>query len=181
MLFIFSLLLFACSQAIFTQEIPSETHCLARVVIIHNDHLLCAYDPKIAVDGQALFYHLPGCHIEFNQDAKTSLENQMRNKLNLPVDIFHCVGAFERSWDGEPKSITCHKHEITLVFKAALSQAYNELLPTVESKKPSHLQFCWIPLKDIATLDVRPHVLPQMIPTWMGNKDSFLAQEMHIS
>ena len=180
MLPIFSLLFLACFQTIFTQNVPPQTHCLARVVVIHNDHVLCAYDPNIAVDGQALFYHLPGCHIEFNQDAKTSLEHQMQNRLNIPLDILHCIGAFERSWDGQPKSITCHTHEITLVFKAVLSNSDNESLPIVESKKPSHVQFCWIPLKDIATLDVRPHVLPQMIPTWMKNENSFLGQEMHI-
>jgi len=179
MLYILSFVILFCAQTMFTQEIPAETHCLARVIIIQNDHLLCAYDPKITVEGQPLFYHLPGCHIEYNQDAKTSLIQQLKQRLDLPVEVLHCVGAFERSWDGQPKSITCHKHEITLVFTAKLTDSYDGL-PPVESKKPSHIKFCWIALKDIATLDVRPHILPQMIPVWLENTDSFLASQMHI-
>lgn len=167
------------NQELFSNEIPAKTHVLARAVIIHNNHILCAYDPKIAQEGKALFYHLPGCHLAYNEYAQTALVNQLKQRLNVSVTVEHCIGVFERSWDGEPKSITCHKHEVTLVFKAKLTNQTNEL-PELISNKPESVAFCWVALTDIGTLDVRPHVLPEMLPIWIKNSDSILASQMHI-
>lgn len=158
-------------------EIPANTHVLVRAVIVHNDHVLCAYDPNL--NGQPLFYHLPGGHLQYNVDAKECLQMHLQKHFDLEVEVAHCTGAFERSWDTAPYSITCHKHEVTLVFVAHLKHDVDIQNPIV-SKKPNAFCFTWIPLSQIDSLDIRPHVMADMLSNWHSNANTFFAGEMHI-
>ena len=63
----------------------NNIHVLARAVIVDQNHILLAYDPRphpqhyYEFDRQ--FYHLPGGHIEFKESAKNALVREIKEVI----------------------------------------------------------------------------------------------------
>lgn len=137
-----------------------KIHLLSRAVIIHDDHLLLAYDPrkepKHYYDLDVAFYYLPGGHIEFNESAEAAVLREIYEETGLDAYIERFLGILEHSWSFPGDEVCCHTHEINLIFKVNFKEA-NGL--TTIFQKEDHVAFQWIPLKEIHDIDFRPESL----------------------
>jgi 8-oxo-dGTP pyrophosphatase MutT (NUDIX family) len=149
-------------------DIPKDIHVLTRAIIIHNDHILCAYDPRLkTASGDPVFYYLPGGHIEYQESATDSLIRELSEETGEQITVKGFIGAFERSWLNTPQSVKCHKHEISLVFKAVLDNKKDDALPSITSKENHKVAFVWLELKNIQNYDIRPSLLKDNIHNWL--------------
>lgn len=145
-------------------------HLLSRAVIIHDDHLLLAYDPrkepKHYYEFNVAFYYLPGGHIEFNESAEAAVLREIYEETGFDSHIERFLGILEHSWSFPGDEVCCHTHEINFIFKVKLKEV-NGL--TTIFQKEDHVAFRWIPLKEIHDIDFRPESLKNILPQWFAD------------
>lgn len=146
-------------------------HLLSRAVIILDDHLLLAYDPrkepKHYYELNVAFYYLPGGHIEFNESAEAAVLREIYEETGCDSYIERFLGVLEHSWSFPGDEVCCHTHEINLIFKVNLKEV-NGL--TTIFQKEDHVAFQWIPLKEMCDIDFRPQSLKTILPQWLANQ-----------
>lgn len=154
------------------KKMSSKIHVLSRAVIIHNDHLLLAYDPRTEPNHyyelNVPFYYLPGGHIEFKESAEDALMREIYEETGYHATTERFFGIIEHSWKFPGDEICCHTHEINLIFKVNLKEGAS---PIPIAQKEDHVALQWIPLSSINDIDLRPNILKNLIPQWLsGNK-----------
>jgi len=146
-------------------------HLLSRAVIIHDDHLLLAYDPrkepKHYYELNVAFYYLPGGHIEFNESAEAAVLREIYEETGFDSHIERFLGILEHSWNFPGDEVCCHTHEINLIFKVNLKEV-NDLITIFQ--KEDHVAFHWISLKEICDIDFRPESLKNILPQWLAEQ-----------
>ncbi|MDI9634589.1 NUDIX domain-containing protein [Kamptonema cortianum] len=146
-------------------------HLLSRAVIILDDHLLLAYDPrkepKHYYELNVAFYYLPGGHIEFNESAEAAVLREIYEETGFDSSIERFLGVLEHSWSFPGDEVCCHTHEINLIFKVNLKEV-NGL--TTIFQKEDYVAFQWIPLKEMCDIDFRPQSLKTILPQWLANQ-----------
>jgi len=146
-----------------------KIHVLSRAVIIHDDHLLLAHDPRTKpmhyYEINVPFYYLPGGHIEFQESAERAIVREIYEETGYDSRIECFLGIVEHSWSFPGDELCCHTHEVNLIFKADLKDmtSMNHI-----TQKEEHVAFQWIPMKQICEIDLRPEVLKNMIPQWLS-------------
>ena len=149
----------------------SKIHLLSRAVIIHDDHLLLAYDPreepKHYYELNVLFYYLPGGHIECNESAEVAVLREIYEETGFDSYIERFLGTLEHSSSFPGDEVCCHTHEINFIFKVKLKQVNG--LPTIFQKE-NHVAFRWIPLREIHDIDFRPKSLKNILPQWLAGQ-----------
>ena len=180
---LFCLFLITLQTVFASDSCGNDIHVVARAVIVQNNHILCAYDPRLTTSaGTPVFYYLPGGHIEYQEYAADALVRELFEETGCDIEVEGFIGAFERSWLNTPQSLKCHKHEISLIFKASLQHNSHETLPTVVSKEPHKVAFAWLPLEMIHTFDLRPALLQENLQTWLhSTSDHLFKSMMHIA
>lgn len=163
-------------------DFSKEIHVLTRAVIIQNNHILCAYDPRLRTStGEPVFYYLPGGHVEYQESAADSVVRELYEETGEHVQVDRFIGLFERSWDGTPQSLKCHKHEVTLVYKAMFKSLSEKDLPVITSRENHKVAFEWLPLEEIGNKDLRPDLLKNNLDVWLAkSSDHVFKSMMHI-
>lgn len=140
-------------------ESSKNIHVLSRAVLIDQDHLLLCK----TVRDENNYYFLPGGHVEHNESAQEAVIREMHEELAMNVSVSRFIGCLEYSFITENKN-KCHTHEYNFIFEILnhrLSFKNNVV------SKESHIAFEWIALDKIATVDLRPDRLKQLLSRWL--------------
>ena len=137
----------------------NHIHVLSRAVIIDEGHILLCK----TLDLQTNFYFLPGGHVEHGESIEKAVLRELLEESGAVCTITRCLGCLEYSFELGLNSI-CHNHEYNFIFEAASdSLKTNKQIPQLED----HIKLEWIPLNQIAKIDLRPEPLKPLIPIWL--------------
>lgn len=144
-------------------------HVLSRALILHETHLLLAYDPreepKHYYELNVPFYYLPGGHIEFKESAEEAVLREIYEETGHDATIERFLGTLEHSWQFLGDEVCCHTHEVNLIFQVNLKGIKHGVDIT---QKEAHVAFKWIPLNQMNTINLRPEILKNVIPQWVS-------------
>ncbi len=144
-------------------------HALARGVIIDQDHILLAYDPRAHPNHyyelNRHFYYLPGGHIDFQESAQKALIREIREETGYNATIERFLGIIEHAWSFSGDETCCHTHEVNMIFKI---HVHDLKLKDALPQKEEHVAFAWVPLDRLRDIDIRPFSLKQAIPEWLA-------------
>lgn len=150
-------------------------HNLARALIIDNNNILLAYNPKVKFD----YYYLPGGHIEHSESSENSLLRELKeeigNDYNFKIDRF--IGTLECSFNPKNKDkLICHNHEFSFLFLVSTNLNSNEIPKSMED----HVGFIWHSIDKLNEINLLPSTLKREIPGWLktDNNNAFKS-EMH--
>lgn len=144
-------------------------HNLARGLIFHKNHLLIV---KTTTKKGKTFYFLPGGHIEYNESVSSALSREFMEEMGVKGKVKDFVGIYEHSWDdnGSPY------HEINFVFT---SEIENPDVSKAPKSCESHLEFEWVHIDNLSTINLLPEDFKKLIPNWLENvntvKKSFIS------
>jgi 8-oxo-dGTP diphosphatase len=145
-----------------------QIHVLARAVIVVEDQILLAYDPRPNpshyYELNASFYYLPGGHIEFKESAIDAVIREIYEETGYEAKVQHFLGMLEHAWQFPNDDVCCHTHEVSLIFKVHIP---GSTFQTIPPQKEEHVAFYWIPLCQINDVDFRPTPLKTLILRWM--------------
>lgn len=82
----------------------------------------------------------------------------MQEETGHAVTIDRFYGMHEHAWLGNP--VCCHTHEINLVFSMRSQTLKCGVIP---QRYEAHVAFAWVPMQELASIDVRPAVLKDRI------------------
>ena len=130
-----------------------EIEILARGACVKNGQILVCRNRK---HGNV---YLPGGHVDWGEDSKHALAREWREELGVPGKAGRFLGVVEQVYKAR-SGRTC---EISLVFEV--------LCPKISAQKnpPSaedHLEFEWVPLKDLQNSGLLPLALAKHLPRW---------------
>lgn len=129
---------------------------IARAVIIRNGRLL------VARDVAAAWFFLPGGHVEAGEAVEAALLRELREELGCAATIAGFVGAVEYGYTSGGRD----RRELNLVFEAELDA------PAPDSQE-DHLEFCWVPMDELAETALRPEPLKTGLRQWAENSVPF--------
>lgn len=129
---------------------------IARAVVISNDKLLLCR--KVG----ALWYFLPGGHVEFGEETKTALAREIKEELGVESAVGDFIGIVENIFEQDKKE----RHEINLVFEVKIAEI--DL-----SSKEDHIEFVWIAKKKLPEEQIYPVALKASILQWLKDKKMF--------
>lgn len=146
-------------------ELSPVIHVLSRAIIVHHQHiLLCS-----SVELNSNFYFTPGGHIASAETAKECLSRELLEETGYDFTITRFLGCIEYRFS--PEEITtmhCHTQEYNFFFEAISTEISNlDYIPKI-SKLEQHIDLMWIPIKDLAIIDLRPRPLKQIINLWLN-------------
>lgn len=151
---------------------PYQIHYLVRAVIINNDNILLAYDPRKNpyhyYELGKSFYYLPGGHIESQEAADNALIREMDEETGYQIVIERFLGLLEHAWNFPGDEVCCHTHEINLIFKANF---VNFSGCHKIAQRENHVAFKWVKFSDLPNTDLRPLKLKALIPKWLSEID----------
>jgi ADP-ribose pyrophosphatase YjhB (NUDIX family) len=153
-------------------------HVLSRGVIIDQDHILLAYDPRTPPDHyyelNTFFYYLPGGHVDFQESAHKALVREIKEETGFEATIEKFLGLIENAWHFPGDEVCCHTHEINLIFKlTVMGLKFRDAVP----QKEEHVAFEWIPISSLEETDLRPLLLKSALPKWF---EELLSSNDHI-
>ncbi len=140
-------------------SINKNIHTLARAVIIDQGHILLAHHPS----WKQGHYYLPGGHIEHGESAQQSVLRELDEEMGLSFTIQRFLGCLEYSFQANLGTKVCHTHEYNFLFLATSSELKAGVIPP---QKEEHVAFAWIPLENLASTNLLPTPLIQLIPAW---------------
>lgn len=134
-------------------------HITARAVIITNDHILCAYNPK----EKDRTYYLPGGHLEHHEKMEDTIKREMREELGTEGSLKRLLGVIETTFDANP--LICHNHSVSFYFEVDVPQ----LTPSPQEflAKDGSDTLVWIPLNKLTDYPLRPKMLARILPEWL--------------
>jgi len=124
---------------------------LARAVIVRGGRFLVAHG-----NGAGHTY-LPGGHAEAGEGLRGCLARELREELGVKARVGRYLGAIEHGWtdaDG-------HHEEVSHFF---LTQAPGLSDPPASMER--HLEFLWLPVRDLARRDLEPAPLRAHLASW---------------
>jgi 8-oxo-dGTP pyrophosphatase MutT (NUDIX family) len=103
--------------------------------------------------------YLPGGHVDWGEDSKRALAREWREELGVPGKAGRFLGVVEQAYKAR-SGRTC---EISLVFEV--------VCPRISAKKhpasaEDHLEFEWVPLKQLGKSGLLPRALAENLPAW---------------
>jgi len=131
--------------------VKTNTHVLARAVIIDQGHILLCK----TLDLQNNFYFLPGGHIEHGESAAKALVRELIEEAGFEVTIKRFLGCLENGFDNSD----------SFIFEASCPTL------TIESKIPKledHADILWVPMSQLSELPFKAEQLKELIPYWLG-------------
>ena len=152
----------------------NDIHVLSRAVIIVDDHILLAYDPRSSpshyYELNVPFYYLPGGHIDFKESAQDAILREIEEETGYAGEYERFLGVIAHAWHFSDDEVCCHTHEINLISKVHVSGLGSQM---AISQKEEHVAFHWIPLTKLNDVDLRPAPLKTLIPKWMDGSLHF--------
>jgi 8-oxo-dGTP diphosphatase len=134
---------------------------IARAVVLRDGRILAAREHGDAG------YHLPGGHVEFGEAVELALLRELREELGSDASVIRFMGVVEFRYTAsdDPGGDADH-HELNLVFEVDLAAA-------VASSQEAHLEFSWLPLKDLPGIQLRPEPLKAAVFRWLRDQSVF--------
>ncbi|MET8779485.1 NUDIX domain-containing protein [Nocardia sp. NPDC004654] len=135
----------------------TTTEVIARAVICEGDRLL------VARERGRRWTFLPGGHVEPGEAVEAALIREIAEELGTSITILGLAGVVEHGYVDDAQTT---RHEINLVFDATI---HGEPC----SHEP-HLEFDWLSMDQLATADLRPSPVKDIITTgarsvWYGH------------
>ena len=158
----------------------NNIHVLSRGVIIDQDHILIAYDPRPAPNHyyelNTPFYYLPGGHIDFQESASNALIREIKEETGFEAAIEKFLGIIEHAWNFPGDEVCCHTHEINLIYKLSITELkFGDKVP----QKEEHVAFEWLPIDSLYGIDLRPLPLKSALSKWLeGTNDNIFWSKM---
>ena len=118
--------------------------------------------------------YLPGGHVDWGEDSKHALAREWEEELGVPCRTGRFLGVVEQMYKAR-SGRTC---EISLVFEvtcAKLSARDNP--PSAED----HLEFEWVPLKDLRKSGLLPRAMAMQVPAWLAQPSAAAARWLGFS
>ncbi len=150
-------------------------HVLSRGVIIDQEHILLAYDPRSSPShyyelGRP-FYYLPGGHIDFQESAQTALIREIREETGFEATIEKFLAIIEHAWSFPGDELCCHTHEINLIFKLHIRnlRSGDRVL-----QREEHVAFRWVAIDSLEEIDLRPLPLKSALSKWLMGAETNL-------
>ena len=146
-------------------------HVLSRGVIIDQNHILLAYDPRPHpyhyYELNVPFYYLPGGHIDFQESAPNALIREIKEETGFEAVIEKFLGIIEHAWSFPGDEVCCHTHEMNLIFKIHIAELKfrDQVL-----QKEDHVAFQWLPIDALYGV-VRPLPLKSALSKWLQCAD----------
>lgn len=138
----------------------NNIHVLTRAVIIDKDHILLCKTLDLSIN----FYFLPGGHVEHGESVTDALLRELVEEAGAEGKIKRFLGCLEHSFEPGHNSI-CHNHEYNFYFELESdSLKVQNPVPQLED----HIKLVWVPLKDIAEIDLRAEQLKILLPEWLN-------------
>ena len=138
---------------------------LARGILFHNDHVLLVQDIR---PGAGHFF-LPGGNIEPGEAIKETISREWQEELGWNVKAGAFVGCIEHTWNFNRKQdgALVDVFEVNYLFMTEATATTLELEPI---SKEAHLNFSWVPIKNLSTLNLLPAPLKSLIPDIANSK-----------
>ena len=145
-----------------------EIEILARGACVKNGKILVCRNRK---HGNV---YLPGGHVDWGEDSQHALAREWREELGVPAKAGRFLGVVEQSYKAR-SGRTC---EISLVFEV--------ICPKLSAQKnpPSaedHLEFEWVPLKDLRKSGLLPIAMAERVPAWSARPAAAAARWLGFS
>lgn len=132
-----------------------EIEILARGACVKNEKILVCRNRK---HGNV---YLPGGHVDWGEDSKHALAREWREELGVPGKVGRLLGVVEQIYKAR-SGRTC---EISLVFEVRCPEiSTKEHPPAAED----HLEFEWVPLKDLRKSGLLPVAMAEQVPAWLA-------------
>ena len=148
-----------------------KIHVTTRAVIIDNNRILLAYDPRNppnqCYELGVRYYYLPGGHVDHQEKATDALVREIFEESGYSSHIDHFLGTQEYARRFSGDDVCCHTHEINLIFKVN----FTDPIPPEMKQQEDHVALVWINLDQLSTIDLRPHGLKTLIPQWLAGKN----------
>lgn len=136
-------------------EQPHLLRASGRALIIEDGRILLSeFD-----DATGLHYNLPGGGVEPGETVREALIREVREETCLEVEVGRMLFALEyepernRGWAGPT-------HHISLVFECRARPGSEARLP--DHPDPNQTGVKWLPLADPSTVELLPHLAPQL-------------------
>lgn len=151
----------------------NNIHVLSRGVIIDQNHILLAYDPRPHPNHyyelNAPFYYLPGGHIDFQESAYNAVVREIKEETGFDATIEEFLVIIEYGWNFPGDEVCCHTHEINLIFKLNISELkFGDEVP----QKEEHVAFKWILINTLEEIDLRPLPLKSALSKWLESAEN---------
>ncbi len=124
----------------------AQTETIARAVVRRGGRVLLARSLG------ASWWFLPGGHVEPDEDVVTALVRELFEELGTEARVGRRLAVVENSYRDDDAA----HHELNHVFEVTL--AAEEPV-----SRESHLEFRWLPRDELATADVRPEAVKQLL------------------
>lgn len=131
-----------------------EIEILARGACVKNGKILVCRNRK---HGNV---YLPGGHVDWGEDSKHALAREWREELGVPGKAGRFLGVVEQAYKAR-SGRTC---EISLVFEVLCPKLSAEMPPP---SAEDHLEFEWVPLKDLRKSGLLPVTMADLVPAWL--------------
>ena len=132
-----------------------EIEILARGACVKNGRILVCRNRK---HGNV---YLPGGHVDWGEDSRHALAREWREELGVPATAGRFLGVVEQIYKAR-SGRTC---EISLVFEVRCpQQSAKNPPPSAED----HLEFEWVPLKNLKDAGLLPVALAEHLPAWLA-------------
>jgi 8-oxo-dGTP diphosphatase len=128
----------------------------ARAVMLFDKEIVLLKDLSLLEPN----YALPGGGIEFGESAREALRRELIEEIGIDLSIGRFLGCFEQSFEHHRLGLL---HDLTLCFLVILSA---EEKAQVISQEEGY-QVCWITINDLATLNLVPPQLPELLLEWI--------------
>ena len=142
-----------------------EIEILARGACLKNGNVLLCRNRK---HGNV---YLPGGHVDWGEDSKQAIAREWSEELGVPCKTGRFLGVVEQVYKAR-SGRTC---EISLVFEVLCSRLSSKANPP---SAEDHLEFEWVPLKNLKDSGLLPLVLAQQLPAWCA-KPAVAAARWH--
>ena len=105
--------------------------------------------------------YLPGGHVDWGEDSQHALAREWREELGVPCKAGRFLGVVEQIYKAR-SGRTC---EISLVFEVLCPKLSARINPR---SAEDHLEFEWVPLKELKNSGLLPLALAEQLPAWMA-------------
>ncbi|MEM7735798.1 MAG: NUDIX domain-containing protein [Deinococcota bacterium] len=137
----------------------THSHILSRAVIISEQHILVAK----ALNSSNTF--LPGGHVELGESIPMCLQRELKEELGFDTSVTNYLGAVEHQWH----SGKTQHYEINHCFRVECANLHHK---TAVRAKENHLSFHWLNFDSLASWNLQPKPLQQLVPTLESDAQS---------
>lgn len=118
--------------------------------------------------------YLPGGHVDWGEDSKHALAREWEEELGVPCRTGRFLGVVEQMYKAR-SGRTC---EISLVFEVTCPKlSARDNPPSAED----HLEFEWVPLKDLRKSGLLPRAMAMQVPAWLVQSSAAAARWLGFS